>query len=149
MPDPTVSPHYLGEQGAQYAKWQLGIAGAMGAINARKFGRFVTPEDTVLDFGCGGGFTLLVLQCARRLGVDPSAAALKVARDNGIEAFASVSAVIPAVDVVISNHALEHTTRPLDELRSIRAILKPTGRLVFSIGAVVALIEAREQPQSN
>lgn len=133
-PNPNVSPHYLGDRGAQYARWQLESTSAMGVINARKFRRFVTPEDTVLDFGCGGGFMLLALECARRLGTDPNETALTVARENGIDAFPSIAVVPPAtVDVVITNHALEHTTRPLDELRSIRAVLKPTGRLVMVI----------------
>jgi SAM-dependent methyltransferase len=34
-------------------------------------------------------------------------------------------------DVVISNHALEHTLAPLAELRELRRILKPGGRLVL------------------
>src|SRR5207249_6461167 len=124
-------PHYMGERGARYAQWQVGLAAAMGAINARKFRPHVNPEDTVLDFGCGGGFTLLALPCSQRLGIDPSEAALKVARDNGIEAYPSIHAVPPAtVDVVITDHALEHTIRPLDELRSLRHVLKPTGRIV-------------------
>lgn len=130
-PNRKVSPHYLGERGARYAQWQLESASAMGETNARKFRRFVDAGDTVLDFGCGGGFTLVALRCARRLGIDPNEAALKVARANGIETFQSTAMVSPAsVDVVITNHALEHTTRPLDELLSMRSVLKPTGRLV-------------------
>ena len=132
VPRPAVSPRYQGEWGAQYAQWQVGLAGGMGVINARKFTPFVKPEDTVLDFGCGGGFTLLALSCTRRVGIDPNEAALKVARANGIEAYPSITAVPPAtVDVVIINHALEHTTSPLDELLALRAVLKSTGRMVI------------------
>jgi SAM-dependent methyltransferase len=106
----------------------------MGRVNARKFSQFVTPSDTVLDFGCGGGFTLLALRCAKRLGVDPNEAALRVARSNGIDGFPSIAMVSPAtVDVVITSHALEHTTRPMDELRGCRMVLKPAGRLVLVI----------------
>jgi SAM-dependent methyltransferase len=131
-PDPSVSPHYVGERGARYAQWQVGLASAMGVVSSRKFSPFVTAEDTVLDFGCGGGYILLALQCARRLGIEPNEAALKVARANGIDVFPSIAMVSPrTADVVITSHALEHTTRPFDELRSIRAVLKPTGRLVM------------------
>jgi SAM-dependent methyltransferase len=35
-----------------------------------------------------------------------------------------------SVDVVISNHALEHTLRPWDELRDLRRVLRPRGRLI-------------------
>jgi SAM-dependent methyltransferase len=144
--DPSVSPHYLGERGERYAQWQLGLANQMGAVKARQFAPFVTGADTVLDFGCGGGHTLLALQCFRRLGIDANEAALKVARDNGIDAFASINMVPPGIaDVVISNHALEHTTRPLDELRSLRSALKPSGRLVM----VIPLDDWRTQRRYN
>jgi len=128
----AVSSHYEGAEGARYAEYQLAIARPMGAVNARKFARFIKPTDTVLDFGCGGGFILLALPCANRIGVEPAEAALAVARSNRIEAYPSTTMVGAArVDVVISHHALEHTTRPLDELRALRNVLKHGGRLVL------------------
>lgn len=84
VPDASVSAHYLGERGVRYAQWQLGGSKYMGAIVARKFNQFVSATDTVLDFGCGGGATLLALQCGRRLGVEPNEAALNAARTSGM-----------------------------------------------------------------
>jgi SAM-dependent methyltransferase len=134
MPESDLSSHYMGERGAAYAQWQLSMSRQMGPIRARIFRPYVKPTYTVLDFGCGSGEMLQSFECARRLGVEPNTAALALARANGIEGFASIDPVEAfSVDVVVSNHALEHTTRPLDELRGIRSVLKPSGRFVLAI----------------
>jgi len=47
----------------------------------------------------------------------------------------STAAEVPDewADIIISNNALEHTTRPLDELRSLFPKLKRGGRIVFVV----------------
>jgi SAM-dependent methyltransferase len=134
VPDPSISDHYVGDRGTTYARWQLAMSAGMGPITARFFRRFVRMSDTVLDFGCGGGEMLLALACARRLGVEPNQASRDVATGRLIEVSASLASVPDhTVDVVVTSHALEHCTRPLDELRNINRVLKPEGRLVLLI----------------
>jgi SAM-dependent methyltransferase len=128
----VVSPHYLGDRGANYCEGYSGNAPAMAGVKARSFRPFLSGTDTVLDFGCASGEVLMELPCARRLGVEVNPTFLSRARAKGIETFGAVGDV-PAgsVDVVISGHALEHCLRPLDELRGLRAVLKAGGRLVL------------------
>ncbi len=130
--NPNLSGHYEGERGKNYARWQLGISAGMGAVKARHFHQFIRETDTVLDFGCGGGDLLLALTCARRLGVEPNEVAREVASGSQIEVSPTLASVPGAsVDVVVTSHALEHCTRPLDELHEMRRVLKPEGRLVL------------------
>lgn len=125
-----VSSHYDGK----YFDWQSSIGEFGGWANLSKFREYVSGESRVLDFGCGGGFLLKNLPCRRRVGVEVNPAASETARKNGIEVFARVDDVPDDyVDVVISNHALEHALRPLDELVSLRKKLRRGGKIVFVV----------------
>jgi SAM-dependent methyltransferase len=127
-----VGQHYRGELGAEYFAWQSAGAQLGAELELLKFAPRIAPEDTVVDFGCGGGYLLGMLPGRRRVGVEPNEAARRSAAERGLEVVAS-SAELPDgfADVVISTHALEHTLRPLDELTGIRRILKPDGRLII------------------
>jgi SAM-dependent methyltransferase len=125
-----ASKHY----DAKYFAWQATVGEFGGWANLTKFNRWVRVTDTVLDFGCGGGYLLKQLPCARKLGVEPAAPAAAVARGNGVEVFTRAEDVPDnVVDVVISNHALEHTLFPLTELRMLLTKLRPGGKIVFVV----------------
>jgi SAM-dependent methyltransferase len=124
--------HYDAAAGREYFAYQERIGRAGGRLNRFKFAPHVGAGDTVVDFGCGGGFLLAGLPAGRRIGVEPNPAARERAAEQGLEVLTSAAELPDAVaDVVISNHALEHATRPLDELRELRRALKPAGRLVL------------------
>lgn len=125
-----VSAHY---DDAYFAR-QIEI-GQFGAwANRSKFWDHIRPTDTVLDFGCGSGLLLKGLDCARRLGVEINPAAVAFAERNGVEVFSRVEDVPDnSVDVVISNHALEHALRPLDELKALHGKLREGGRIVIVV----------------
>jgi SAM-dependent methyltransferase len=125
-----ASKHY----GEDYFAWQTKVGEFGGWANLAKFDRWVRETDTVLDFGCGGGFLLKRLNCRRKLGVEPSRTAGEVARQNGVEVFTRADEVPDnLVDVVISNHALEHALSPLTELQTLFAKLRPGGKIVFVV----------------
>lgn len=72
------------------------------------------------------------LECAQRFGIEINPTARAEAKKNGIDVFESFDDIPPSsVDVVISNHALEHVHDPLGELRKIRSALRPGGTLVM------------------
>ncbi len=138
------SAHYLGKPGEKYFAYQHQGGLLRGQLNARtKFARFVQPEHAVLDFGCGGGTLLANLTCARKLGVEINPVARAEAKSNGIEVFEALDHVPDgAVDLAVSNHALEHVFSPLEALRALRPKLKANGRLVL----VVPIDDWRMQP---
>jgi SAM-dependent methyltransferase len=129
---PGHASDFAGESGERYFEWQSHIGQLGGELNLPKFDRYVAPDDVVLDFGCGGGYLLERLPGARKLGVEVNNDAQAAARARGIEVVTTLGEVAEGtIDVAISNHALEHTLRPYDELRGLWRVLKSGRRLVL------------------
>ena len=126
----TVSKHYDN----RYFKWQASIGEFGGWANQSKFVDYISPTDDVLDFGCGGGYLLKGLNCKNKMGVEINPSAMEIAANNDIEVYDSVDNISNEyVDIIISNHALEHTLRPLDELKSLYKKLKIGGKIIFVV----------------
>ena len=74
------------------------------------------------------------MNCSKKLGVEVNPNAADCARENGIEVFADLSEVDnESIDIVISNHALEHTLNPFGELKKLYKKLKSGGKIVFTV----------------
>lgn len=130
----TISPHYQSEAGTAYGGWQLRAMEALGAEAARRFRPLVQPDDVCLDFGCGGGRILEYLEAGHRIGIEPNDVPAEAARARGVEVFPTLQDVEnESVDVIISNHALEHCREPFQELVNMSRVLKPGGRLVLML----------------
>ena len=103
-------------------------------------------EGRLLDFGCGGGVFLSLMQ--RRgwhvTGVDASTAAVqRVRTELGLRALCG-SLPHPELpeghfDVVTMWHALEHVHNPLEVLCGARRLLAPGGRLVVEVPNIDSL----------
>jgi SAM-dependent methyltransferase len=134
MSEHRVSTHYSGPEGAEYFEYQSEIGRIGAQLNRPKFAPFVQATDVILDFGCGGGYLLAALPGARKIGVEPNPHAREVARSLGLEVHPSLDGLeADSVDVAISNHVLEHSLRPYDDLSALRRVLRPGGRLVLSL----------------
>ena len=134
-PDTTqASTHY----DADYFNWQkdLGVFG--GWANAYKFKDSIGLTDTVIDFGCGGGFLLHNLNCRGKVGIEPNPSAAKSVENLNIKHFANPIDALRELgegvaDVIISTNALEHTLNPLQEIKSLRPLLKTGGIIHFVV----------------
>ena len=128
--DPTQASYY----DQKYFKWQSPIGEFGGWANLAKFSEFVKKEDTVVDFGSGGGFLLSHIQCHKKMGIEINEAARASAKLIEIDSVADTD-LLPDdfADVIISNHALEHTFSPLDELKKLRKKLKKGGKIIFVV----------------
>lgn len=141
MPDPPraraedaqdFGRHYRGEAGATYFRYQRPIGEFGARLNRWKFLPHLRPTGVVVDFGCGGGGLLANLPAVRRIGIEVSPHARAVADARGLETVASARELPDdCADTIVSNHALEHTLNPLDELRQLRRILRPGGKLIL------------------
>jgi SAM-dependent methyltransferase len=109
---------------------QIGVLGA--DLNLFKFQRHVDSNDAVVDFGCGTGGLLGRLQAGSKTGIEANSLARAEARKLGIPVVASADELEDGcADVVISNHALEHTLSPFVELTALRRLLRSGGKLVL------------------
>jgi SAM-dependent methyltransferase len=124
--------HYVGEKGKKYFEWQQGQDGLTEArYNLHIWRPHIAREDSVLDFGCGGGFLLKVLQTKKAVGVEINPHARETAHKLGIETYASLSEVNDKFDKVISSHALEHVPHPRQAILELKDKLRDGGKMVF------------------
>ncbi len=127
----NVSAHYVGDKGKAYFRIQNEGGDQRGRINARKFIRYIHPDDVVLDFGCGGGHLFRHLDCQRKIGIEPNPSARKIAGPQS-KIYDSLAAIEDSsVTVVISNHVLEHVKDPCQTLQDIASKLVSGGRLIM------------------
>lgn len=134
----TVQSHYLGEAGRQYHQVKRGIPPAafdwIARLRAEKMKGHITPAHVVFEYGCGAGWNLAALNCARRIGFDVSDFLAEEVRGRGIEFFADPELVGDrSVDVLICHHTLEHVIDPAAALNSFRKYLKPGGKLLLFV----------------
>lgn len=111
------------------------IVGKRNAVEIiHNFSNFIKETDTVLDFGCGGGYLLNELNCGYKYGVDINPIALEEASKMGIKTFTRIDQLKEnSFDVIISNSALEHDPNPRNSLKKLFKILKKNGTIVFRV----------------
>lgn len=132
----SADRHYTGEAGKQYHGGKRSIPAVavpwVANLRAQKLQPYVSPTDTVLEYGAGYGWNLLSLRCARRIAYDISEHA--GSEDKSIE-WTRDLASIPAesIDVVICHHALEHLLNPTEALEKMRNLLRPGGRVLIFV----------------
>lgn len=130
----TVSDHYAGEGAAEYFEYQVQDVKRNNWVSSRFFAPYLSGTDDVVDYGCGTGWLLKQLDVGSCIGVEPNPNAREVAKGIGIETVASADELADeSADVVISNHALEHSLEPIIELQRIRRIVRPTGKIVICL----------------
>lgn len=131
----AVSRRYLGSAGRDYYnRFQRTSARRGAPILASRFSPHVRPDDFVVEFGCGGGFLLGLIEAREKVGIEVNDAARSEAFDAGLQVRRDLSEVgSRSADVVMTNHALEHTLDPYSQLREMLRILKPGGRLVLVV----------------
>lgn len=128
----VIKEHYKSDYFNNYQK-QMGAFG--GLVNKFMFDDHIGRNDTVLDFGCGGGFLLKNLCCKTKIGIEVN----PVARDycyekNKITCLSSLDYIEDgSVDVVVSCHCLEHTTTPFGVIATLYDKLKEGGKIIIVI----------------
>lgn len=96
------------------------------------------PPQTILEFGCSGGYILDAMPVAQKYGVEINPSSRAFAKKN----FPKIQEVFPRpedipqslqFDVIYTTSVLEHVDCPLCELRKLKEKLKPTGMLVVGL----------------
>ncbi len=130
----TITSKAAEHYDSEYYKWQSGIGAFGGVANIFKFNNYIKQNDTVIDFGCGGGYLLQNIECSCRIGIEINENARKQAVLNGVTVYETIENVPNNIaDVIISNHALEHTVSPYESLALLYNKLKPNGLVIFVV----------------
>lgn len=117
--------------GEEYFAWQKSIGEFGGWANLTKFQQFISQDNNVLDFGCGGGYLLANLNCRGKIGIEINDVAREQASRLGITTVVAIGDIPDRwADVIISNSALEHTLHPLQVLSALHSKLRPGGLIV-------------------
>lgn len=128
---------YTGEKGQEYYDMRaVRRSDFLQKRRASHFQPFIKPADIVLDFGCGTGGVLSNLECQKKIGVEVNEPSANEARAKELEIFENIQAIEDnLVDVVISNHALEHVPDPAYQIKEIGRVLKSGGKTVLVVPA--------------
>jgi SAM-dependent methyltransferase len=119
-----------------YFAWQKSLGQIGAKVNLFLFAPYISARDTVIDFGCGGGYLLkeMELLCAQVTGVEINPSGRDEAARMGINTVAEVFDLPDgAADVLVSNHALEHVVNPYDTLVALKNKVKLDGKAIFVV----------------
>ena len=123
-----IEQRYTNSSGRAYHKDKRSIPDAaypwVARLRAEKIAPYVTPSDTVFEYGVGTGWNLAALDCGRKVGFDLAAHLEKEVYEHGIEFLSDVEQ-LPAgsVDVIGCHHVLEHTPNPGAVLENMKVLL--------------------------
>ncbi|MGD0338460.1 MAG: methyltransferase domain-containing protein [Bacteroidota bacterium] len=119
-----VINHYLGDKGRDYFAWQGEDGITQALFNKHLWQPFISHDDDILDFGCGGGFLLKVLDGRKKVGIEVNPYACESARKLGIKVYSTISEAGNKFDKIISSHALEHVPHPRQVLMELKEKLR-------------------------
>lgn len=98
-----------------------------------RFSKYINSKDSVLDFGCGGGFLLKEINCINKIGYDINPHAIEFAKSNNIKVVDSLDFISEnSLDVIISNSVIAHLDDPFETLIHLKKFLKKNGKIIFS-----------------
>jgi SAM-dependent methyltransferase len=136
-----ASNHYLAQAGEHYFRTKFGSDMEDGRIfQSRYFLPFCNDQIKLLDFGCADGAFLRHLPAQEKIGVEANPAARATcqkicdASRKRIQLHDSLETIQSNyVDVVISNHCLEHVLDPYHVMTNIWRVLKPKGLFALMV----------------
>lgn len=118
----------------KYFAWQKKGGKFGGEENTRWFKEFIKEEHNIIEFGCGGGYLIKNIQCNNKIGIEINPYARNEAESIGIKTVDSADKIENDwADVIFSNHALEHTLEPINELKLLARKLKKDGLMIFML----------------
>jgi SAM-dependent methyltransferase len=117
-----------------YFEWQKSCGILGGTYDSLKFSKFINSNDTLIDFGCGGGFILDKMPCSEKIGIEINPVAREFCINKGLKVVESIHDIPDNwASVIISNHVLEHIPNPLDSLHELKKKIRNGGKIIFIV----------------
>jgi len=137
----NVGEHYTGENGREYFSDKFTRRYNFGRMyQSRYFATYCSKDRVLLDFGCGDGTILRQLPAARKIGIEINPECrekikeFNATQEVPIEVHDRIDLLLDkTVDVVVSNHCLEHVDSPFHTLKALKRILVLRGILVLVV----------------
>lgn len=115
-----------------YYKDQTRDGDLRGIVNAWKFKSLVKPGMDLLDFGCGDGALLRALGGSNGVEINPHSRA--TARELGCLVEENICAYNnSSMDLIISNHCIEHVENPLSVIKEMRRVIRDNGTIAIVV----------------
>lgn len=115
---------------------------------AELFQPWIGSNHVVFEFGCGWGWNLGALSCARRIGHDLSPLVLPTLEHLGIEFVGQTGFLADSsCDRILCHHALEHVLEPARVLDELRRVVRPDGCLLLAVPEEREIRYRRFNPQ--
>ena len=119
---------------SDYFEWQKSTAQHNIHFLKKRFSKFISKNSIVLDYGCGGGFLLNSLDCQEKIGFDINLHALNHLKELGIKSCNNLNEINEnSIDIIISNHCLEHIPNPLASIKELKTKLKNNGQIILIV----------------
>jgi SAM-dependent methyltransferase len=133
--------HYVGEKGQKYFFERFNNSFNFGRAYQRRYFLPYCYKDTVLlDYGCGDGTLLEHLPAKKKIGIEINPECNKKITEKNIylnipiAVYNNIESICDeTIDIVISNHCLEHVPNPLETLKEIRRVLRQNGTFVLVV----------------
>ena len=109
-------------------------------FQGRYFAPYCNEQKILLDFGCGDGTILHQLPAKEKYAIEINEHCHKIILERNknekipVRIFSDTNTIRDeSVDIVISNHCLEHVTNPFGTLQEIHRVLRTEGEFVLVV----------------
>lgn len=117
-----------------YLEYQEEIGKFGAKLKKPLFEKYLLPDSAVLDFGCGSGELLQLLDVTGKAGIEINDFAREKVKNKGITCYKYAREVPDGTfDFIISSSALEHVENPFNEIKMLRNKLKAGGKAIFYV----------------
>ncbi|MDB6052515.1 MAG: hypothetical protein JWN25_38 [Verrucomicrobiales bacterium] len=129
---------YQGEAGEAYHEIKRAIPSValpwIAQTRGEKIEPFISPDQSIMEYGIGYGWNLARLQNREKTGYDVTEKLREAVEALGIRFVTSTTAIPEkSYDVVLCHHMLEHAIDPAAELGEMHRLLKDGGKLLLFV----------------
>ena len=112
-----------------YFYWYKNIGQLSAVINQKFFNNYINKNDSVLDYGCGGGFLLKKINCKEKYGYEINKYIIK--KEKSLKIYSNFQSIKKKFNKILSNQVLPHVLCPRTEIINLKKLLTKNGLMIF------------------